>query len=252
MGVSIIEGAKGLLTLLSMTNSVLAYDGTGYGAKWSNYSGTTDIDTRRASYWMNYYCENYGGYNIYQTTSDRSSNIYNYAKQIDELEFSFGHCNAGFIQLVGDNDGVAPWDATYIIAGLGGESNTSNNYYLSTYSSSDVDDLLLWVFGGCYTGNTSATYGNLLTRAAGKGVDCAIGFTSTVMAPTSNSDTSGNLYWKEFWYWAAVQGYTMQGACNYALQNLIALEGSAQGFNTVTFNGEVGSGISILPARAGS
>lgn len=49
-----------------------------------------------------------------------------------------------------------------------------------------LDDLLLWIFAGCYTRNTSSTYGNLLTRAAGKGVDCVVGFTSELNAPNAN------------------------------------------------------------------
>lgn len=235
-----------LLLLTIASTAAFAVDGTSFGAK---LPGDTEPDTRRAAYWCRYYCNNYAGYNIYETNETTSQFIWEWARDYDAIEFLAQHANAGLITAVEDYNDDGVWNKTYLYAGKGGEQNTSGKYYLSTYTSTNVNDVLLWIFSGCLTANTSDTYGNLQTMAVNKGVDCVITYSSTLSFPTTNVDRYGNLFWREFWYYAARMGNSVYDSHNTALYNLYQWEGSYCGFDSrVLYN----SGISIVPARYGS
>lgn len=247
-----------LITLIVLTNlSSIAFayvDGTAYGSNWNYYYDVEneEVDSRKAAYWCKYYCEEYDDdYAIFRTYECAANNIYTWAKNYDAIEFTSGHGGPGRIAIIEDFDNDDDWDKTYIRAGKGGESNTSDYYYLSTYSSTNIDDVALWVFAACNTANTSSTLGNLVNMATIKGVDCVIGYNDEIWWPVKNVTSSGNLFWHEFWYYAAGMGDTIRDSHDIALDNLIAWEGDAQGYDSEVISGEFGGLYYIKPAHNG-
>lgn len=244
-----------MLTVLTSQSPIAFADvgGTSYGSNWNYYYNSDDEpDCRKAAYWCEYYCENFdSNYSIYKTYETKASSIYSWAECCDAIEFLASHAGPGRIWLAEDLNNDDNWDKTYLRAGIGGESNTDNYYYLSTYNSTDIDSVALWIFAGCNTADTSDTLGNLVNMATIKGVDCVIGYSDYLYWPTTNTTYAGNRFYQEFWYYSAGMAETISESHDIALDNLIALEGSTRGFDTVEIQGYFGGSYFIKPAHYG-
>ena len=90
-----------------------------------------------------------------------------------------------------------------------------------------------------------------LINPIGSGLS-GLGYSDVTYWPTTYTTSSGNRFFKEFWYWSAGMGETVQQAHDIALQNLWAIEHNHWGFDTVVISGEVGGNVVIKPAHYGS
>lgn len=68
-------------------------------------------------------------------------------------------------------------NGTYSYADPHGGWVTRETYFIKNYSGADIDDCLVVLFIGCGTGLSGPRFGNLLSYARARGVDCAVGFT---------------------------------------------------------------------------
>jgi hypothetical protein len=134
------------------------------------------------------------GYDAYAITDSGALNSYNNLKD-DAIYFFVGHGT-----LYGDpptdfGGGITFWDGSQksVIAGeYKGYTPTCPMYYIGN-TTTELKDVLLAVYAGCYTGRTSDYIGNLVDESANKGVDYVIGFTRTV-------EVSPIKYWSDrFW-----------------------------------------------------
>jgi hypothetical protein len=239
-----------LVFSLLLNSSALA---TQYNPPWADNYGfyaSNDIDTRRASYWAKYY-QDIIGYNGYNYTNFSSGSGYLYLPN-DAVFSHYWHSGPGITEWR-DTDG----NKTYLVAGTGGENNTSTVKYLSTYSNNAINDVLFMVFGGCNAATTSPTYGNLLTMARNKGIDSIMGFSQTTDWPTSYSDDYGNYFFREFW--SLSRSYSVGFSASTAANRYYNRYGNHGGFNSYVFDG-AGSdggmtqpaGVVISPARYGN
>lgn len=121
---------------------------------------------------------------------------------------------------------------------------------------SEIDDSLLLIFSACETAETSDVWGNLLDVAASKGVDSVVGMRGKPLIPHMDSTTPmsyGNYFWNRAAYYLKSSN-TLSQSLNKAVQDLIAREGSASGWQRYVIAGAATSPGStrVIPARAGT
>jgi len=92
---------------------------------------------------------------------------------------------------------------------LKGTSSSSTDTAIMNYNNGELNENLLAIFSGCYTGKDSSTYGNLVDAALAKGSKCAIGWKEKSYTKPANSWVG------EFFNWCS-QGAKISEAMNKA------------------------------------
>jgi len=121
---------------------------------------------------------------------------------------------------------------------------------------SQVDGLLLAVLSACQTAEAHETWGSLPDTLAAKGVDTTITMFGKPLIPAASNPSPlsyGNYYWARVGYYLRI-GNTVSLATSKAVQDLIAKEGSASGWNRYHISGAVASpgSTKIVPPRPGT
>lgn len=121
---------------------------------------------------------------------------------------------------------------------------------------SEIDGLLLAVLSSCETAETHETWGSLPGVLKAKGVDTSVTMFGQPLIPSADSTTPlsyGNYFWARAGYYLRT-GNTVGSALAKALQDLIAKEGTASGWNRTHISGAASSPSTtkILPPRPGA
>ncbi|PKL58565.1 MAG: hypothetical protein CVV34_01665 [Methanomicrobiales archaeon HGW-Methanomicrobiales-5] len=214
-----------LLAAMIIVPCVSAYQASSYGTSYTDgLDTTTAASTARSEQSSMGYSASYIG--------NTNANIAFSRMTADNVFFFDGHGSAG--QIVFQQSGID----SAITA-----SNPSLPR-LSSYTSGELNDIALAVYMACNTANSDSTNGNLLDQSTSKGVDTAVGFSSTIY-PTQSS------YWSNrFWYYLD-EGYNIRDAAVYATSDNSNNFGwwNQGGMNNYVIRGSLSSAID--PARAG-
>ena len=116
---------------------------------------------------------------------------------------------------------------SYLIAENRGYIPVGDHYYLSS-TTTELNDILLAVYEGCYTGKTSSYFGNLVDVSSQKGIDNSIGFGQKIYSPHAE-------YWSERFWYRCLYGQngnhqTIKNAANGAVQDIMIKYGDHYGF----------------------
>lgn len=171
----------------------------------------------------------------------------------------FGHANAGLFQV---DEGATNNSDQFISAGRETDlvsGNANRRRWSEFLPFADVDDLRLAVLAGCYTANDDDIFGQFSDMGAQRGIDAVVGFAGLVYYPATASGTaigetnySGNYFWSRFSAYAK-NGDTVATALSKARTDIVAKEGSAQGWGAYRIGGSVSTPGStrIKPSTAG-
>lgn len=152
-----------LAILISLGVAQSAY-ATQYSPPWAHLNAVPDV---YQLIWGESWLDS-AGYNCYSSTGLSSYGWWSHMKS-DALTISDSHAAPGMIEAS---------DGSRLLAE--GGSNGGSFWYLSSMSSTDIADLLLFMPIGCNTSGTDYKYGNLLDQARAKGADIAIGWSTAV------------------------------------------------------------------------
>jgi hypothetical protein len=122
--------------------------------------------------------------------------------------------------------------------------------------SSQVDDLLLAVLSACQTAEADPTWGSLPEMLPTKGVDTVVTIFGLPLIPGVIDPTPlayGNYYWARVGYYLRT-GNSVNLALSKGVQDLIAAEGSASGWNRYHITGaaQAPEATTIVPPRPGT
>jgi hypothetical protein len=148
----------------------------------------------------------------------------------------------------GPTDGTVPYNFHFGPAGWA--------FWKDYQTFGDVDDLLVAILAGCFTANTSPTRGNFLEVGRQRGMDAVVGWTGLNFFPSggcTDCNYSGNYFWDR-WSTYAQAGDTISTALSKAVADLIALEGSAGGWDGWLIRGAATApgDVRLIPAREGT
>lgn len=187
-----------LLAVVLLVGLIIPTNATQYNPPWAHNFGfhylsppwSQDLDTRTpATNAANY--QSIVGYNTFNLPDSGAYLIFNKIKD-DAVFFFIGHSNSD----PNDPGGALIFfngTTSYLIAEDKGYQVIGDHYYLSS-TSSELSDLLLAVYVGCYSGGSSSKWGNLVEMTHQKGVDNVIGFSKNIYFPYC-------AYWSDrFWY----------------------------------------------------
>lgn len=227
-----------------------AADGVTVGDHWQD-----GYDTRYQAYRIGTVATNLG-YNMVVDLNGRMSTP-TWEDITDAAVFGFfGHANAGFIKTKDDpghwiNGGFAWTDYQY--------ADEDERFISEYYPYSDVDEVRLAIFSGCYTTLAEPKrYGYLVEASVARGVDAVVSFPGLVYSPNTPAGTpmsetnySGGYFWNRAAYYLG-RGNTINAALQKAVSDLIAKEGRGRGYQRYRIHGSVDQPGSVRLKPAGS
>lgn len=177
-----------------------------------------------------------GYYNQYYYSNNPSSSVCSALGQ-DAIFYINTHGNAGFVSCPYYNSSTSSWISSYM------KASDINSQYSST--TDKLKKVRLAYFGACYSANTSSSYGNLLTTSTNLGVDCAIGFSTTIY-------TNRHVYFSErmILYYGMDSNNTISACAASAKADTYTQFGDYGGVNSYTIKGN--GNISLVPAAYGT
>lgn len=108
----------------------------------------------------------------------------------------------------------------------------------------ELRDLKFAAFFGCETGATDPTYGNLLSKCTEYGVDCVVGFSTSVNKPCAD------LFVHNFMYYMST-GHTVYRARERAMDDVAVAYGWYGGVESLVISGENPWPVSLTDCRYG-
>lgn len=235
------------LVLPSFSSTVQA---TQYSPPWADRFTTSypppDATTYNAD-WLQELADY--GYTRSSWVNPIASFVTNSKMPVDAVVSCFGHGNPGYAFF---------WNAVYgetcIRADNGmpfpskgpGNLTINTTWSSSLNETSDLWDVRLMMFEGCKTANrydSAYDYTSLTEQAVNyKGVDCAVGFTTTIYSPQAN--------WWDYMFWYKMADHGVQNSCIVATQQVYLKYGSRGGTQNYAIQGN--AGIWIVPAAYGT
>ncbi|OPX62868.1 MULTISPECIES: PKD domain-containing protein [unclassified Methanoregula] len=162
------------------------------------------------------------GYNENSYTNSNVSFAFERMKN-DQIFYFAGHGSAGLIDF-GNRDGTC---------GLISANFGQCGKRILNMNNGELDDLLLAVYSGCETGNTSNPItGDLIQTSIDKGVDTAIGFRDDVL------DNQQRTWGGYFWYYLLDQKVPVISAATLARVSTINYWGDAGGMDSYRIEGD--------------
>ena len=161
----------------------------------------------------------------------------------DAVVSCFGHGSPGYAFF---------WNAVYgktcirADSGMPWPSGVNTTWSSSLNETSDLWDVRLMMFQGCWTANrynSAYDYTSLTEQAVNyKGVDCAVGFTTTI--------TTGYAQYWDYLFWYKMANHGVQNSCIVATQLTYVKYGAWGGTNNYAIQGN--ASIWIVPAAYGT
>jgi hypothetical protein len=182
-------------------------------------------------------------YNAHSWVNPIAKFVTNSKMPADAVISTFGHGNKGYAFF---------WNAVYgttcirADAGMSWPSGVNKTWSSSLNEASDLWDVRLWMIEGCYTAcrkDSNYDYTSLTEQAVKyKGVDCAVGFTTTIYSPQAN--------WWDYMFWYKMANHGVQNSCIVATQQVYLKYGDRGGTQNYAIQGN--AGIWIVPAAYGT
>jgi len=205
-------------------------DATTYNANWLEWMGAAGYSR---SSWVNPIA-------AFATNSKMPS---------DAVFSFFGHGNKGYAffwnAVYGSTciraDNGMDWPRNWL-----GQVTVNTTWSSSLNETPDLWDLRLMMLEGCYTAcrkNSSYDYTSLTEQAVTyQGVDCAVGFTTTISAPKANT-------WDYYFWREATEGNNVEYCCSAACAFVYCQYGTYGGTNNYDIAGDW---LVIVPAAYGT
>ena len=207
---------------------VSAYQASTYGGVYSTGEDTSTMMSN-ANYRLSQM-----GYNSWGQAGDPGT-AWN-RMQSDQVFYFAGHGLPGALMFT---------DGSY----LSGANSQNSNYDIDSFSSGQVNDMVLAVYMACNSASDDTQwtgYGNLLTSSYNRGIDNSVGFSSTISVDQSQ-------YWSQRFMYYLDAGYSINSAMGQASTETSNQYGwwNMGGLQNNVCRGDNSCARAIDPAQAG-